>query len=188
MGSISRFSRLARTSGYLSSGLPSASMGPAKNRTFASSPLRRAAMRAASIATGSRSNPTALFAPSATAASASTPLPVPTSSTRPKAPAALVGSDKSSIHSRQRRVEACSPVPNACPGSITISRWPGSSTTSIKGGRTRSRCEIRSASRPSFHASLQSTSGRDWADSTSVELAAASQTTARMASIRFELA
>ena len=50
-------------------------------------------------------------------------------------------------------------MPKAWPGSITSSACPGSAVAFTKEGRTRSRRETTTASRPAFQASDQSVSG-----------------------------
>ena len=67
--------------------------------------------------------------PSLAAAIASTPEPQPRSTNDPRG-------SSSSISSRHIRVVGCDPVPNAWPGSITISVTPGRSAGSSHGGRT----------------------------------------------------
>ena len=94
-----------------------------------STPLTFAFSRAESSATSSRSTAVIGSKPSFAAAIESTPEPQPTSSR-------LAGS-ASCRKSRQRRVVACAPVPNARPGSITTgTRSAGGDS---HGGPTQSR-------------------------------------------------
>ena len=105
--------------------------------------LRSAFSLEAATASGSMSMPWARI-PSRAAASASRPVPQPTS--RQASP----GWARRCTPSRQRRVVGCSPVPKAIPGSMT--RSP--SSASHGGATARSPTTIRSM--PCFHDSAQS--------------------------------
>ena len=85
--------------------------------------------RVTATASGSMSMARTASAPSASATSARTPLPHPTSSTRQPRRA----SPRSARTSATRRVVSCSPVPNARPGSSSMTRSPGSAAYGAPG-------------------------------------------------------
>ena len=106
-----------------------------KWRTSIATPFTFAFSLAAATLSRSWSRPSTGANPRRAAAIASTPEPVPTSSNGPAGDSLSASSNSSSRHSR---VVACPPVPNACPGSITISCTPPSrsAVASSQGGRT----------------------------------------------------
>ena len=99
-------------------------------------PVRVGFVRASGSTAGSTSSATTRRTPSRGERGGQAE-PVPTSSALRTAPSAT----RASISSRQVRVVACCPVPNAMPGSITRTSRPGASGTS-QGGATGSRRPI----------------------------------------------
>jgi len=107
--------------------------------------FRSAFSRVTATASGSTSTARTVSAPSASATSERTPLPQPTSSTRDPRRAA----PRSERISATSRVVSCSPVPNARPGSSSMTCSPGASAYGRHGAERTppGRCErARSAS------------------------------------------
>ena len=114
-------------------------------------PLRSTFSSALPIASGSISIAATCSAPSFAAAIASTALPAPRSATRSPGEITRCSSRMTP------RVVACSPVPNAMPGSMTIVRAASRSSASHGGATVRApSCCTWS---PRFHSSDQSTFG-----------------------------
>src|SRR3990170_4882790 len=113
---------------------------PSRTSTTPCTPLAAAFSRAAFTACGSMSRASARLAPSLAAAMARMPEPAPRSSTAP--PGRPPEADSSSAR-RHIAVVGCWPVPNAMPGSISMTVSPAATSWVAHEGLTRSRLPMR---------------------------------------------